>query len=68
MHSAVGLIAMCLKSDPRQDLIIEPTLRGQVIAAQKRDKGVAHIREGIDEEKKVVSRLMTKASYGSRVA
>ncbi|WVZ76653.1 hypothetical protein U9M48_024609 [Paspalum notatum var. saurae] len=33
-------------------LIIEPTLRDQVIAAQKRDKGMAHIREGIDEEKK----------------
>ncbi|WVZ89653.1 LOW QUALITY PROTEIN: hypothetical protein U9M48_036032 [Paspalum notatum var. saurae] len=33
-------------------LIIEPTLRGQVIAAQKRDKGMAHIHEGIDEEKK----------------
>ncbi|WVZ51726.1 LOW QUALITY PROTEIN: hypothetical protein U9M48_002841 [Paspalum notatum var. saurae] len=33
-------------------LIIEPTLRDQVIAAQKRDKGMAHICEGIDEEKK----------------
>ncbi|WVZ79940.1 LOW QUALITY PROTEIN: hypothetical protein U9M48_027462 [Paspalum notatum var. saurae] len=33
-------------------LIIEPTLRDQVIAAQKRDKGMAHIREGIYEEKK----------------
>ncbi|WVZ89929.1 hypothetical protein U9M48_036274 [Paspalum notatum var. saurae] len=33
-------------------LIIEPTLRDQVIAAQKRNKGMAHIREGIDEEKK----------------
>ncbi|WVZ76016.1 hypothetical protein U9M48_024021 [Paspalum notatum var. saurae] len=33
-------------------LIIEPTLRDQVIAAQKRDKGMSHIREGIDEEKK----------------
>ena len=33
-------------------LIIEPTLRDQVIAAQKWDKGMAHIHEGIDEEKK----------------
>ncbi|WVZ97144.1 hypothetical protein U9M48_042699 [Paspalum notatum var. saurae] len=33
-------------------LIIEPTIKDLVIAAQKQDPGIAHIREGIDEEKK----------------
>ncbi|WVZ93953.1 LOW QUALITY PROTEIN: hypothetical protein U9M48_039902 [Paspalum notatum var. saurae] len=33
-------------------LIIQPTLRDQVIGARKRDEGMSHIREGIDEEKK----------------
>ncbi|WVZ70903.1 hypothetical protein U9M48_019532, partial [Paspalum notatum var. saurae] len=33
-------------------LIIEPTIREQVIATQKRDKGMAHIHEGINEKKK----------------
>ncbi|WVZ50109.1 hypothetical protein U9M48_001396 [Paspalum notatum var. saurae] len=33
-------------------LIIEPTIKDLVIAAQKQDPGMAHIREGIDEEKK----------------
>ncbi|WVZ89297.1 hypothetical protein U9M48_035720 [Paspalum notatum var. saurae] len=34
------------------NLIIEPTLKEQVIAAQKQDKGMAHIREGISEKKR----------------
>ncbi|WVZ58265.1 LOW QUALITY PROTEIN: hypothetical protein U9M48_008551, partial [Paspalum notatum var. saurae] len=34
-----------------RDLIIEPTLKEQIIAAQKQDKGMAYIREGIDEKK-----------------
>ncbi|WVZ76413.1 hypothetical protein U9M48_024390 [Paspalum notatum var. saurae] len=34
------------------NLIIKPTIREQVIATQKRDKGMAHIREGINEKKK----------------
>ncbi|WVZ84552.1 hypothetical protein U9M48_031577 [Paspalum notatum var. saurae] len=34
------------------NLIIEPTIKEQIIAAQKQDKGMAHIREGIDEEKR----------------
>ncbi|WVZ90863.1 hypothetical protein U9M48_037122 [Paspalum notatum var. saurae] len=33
-------------------LIIEPTIKDLVIIAQKQDPGMAHIREGIDEEKK----------------
>ncbi|WVZ57661.1 hypothetical protein U9M48_008021, partial [Paspalum notatum var. saurae] len=35
------------------NLIIEPTIKEQIVAAQKQDKGMAHIREGIDEEKRV---------------
>ncbi|WVZ97423.1 hypothetical protein U9M48_042963 [Paspalum notatum var. saurae] len=34
------------------NLIIEPTIKDQIIAAQKQDKGMAHIRESIDEKKK----------------
>ncbi|WVZ75459.1 hypothetical protein U9M48_023509 [Paspalum notatum var. saurae] len=34
------------------NLIIEPTIKEQVIAAQKQDKGMAYIREGIDDEKR----------------
>ncbi|WVZ76553.1 hypothetical protein U9M48_024518 [Paspalum notatum var. saurae] len=34
------------------NLIIEPTIKEQIIAAQKQDKGMAYIREGIDDEKK----------------
>ncbi|WVZ89166.1 hypothetical protein U9M48_035603 [Paspalum notatum var. saurae] len=34
------------------NLIIEPTIKDQIIAAQKQDKSMAHIREGIDEKKK----------------
>ncbi|WVZ97301.1 hypothetical protein U9M48_042849 [Paspalum notatum var. saurae] len=34
------------------DLIIEPTIKDQIIAAQKQDKGMAHIREGLDEKKR----------------
>ncbi|WVZ89916.1 LOW QUALITY PROTEIN: hypothetical protein U9M48_036264 [Paspalum notatum var. saurae] len=33
-------------------LIIEPTIKDLVIVAQKQDPGMAHIREGIGEEKK----------------
>ncbi|WVZ97023.1 hypothetical protein U9M48_042590 [Paspalum notatum var. saurae] len=33
------------------NLIIEPSVREQIIEAQKRDSGMAHIREGIDEER-----------------
>ncbi|WVZ97651.1 hypothetical protein U9M48_043167 [Paspalum notatum var. saurae] len=33
-------------------LIIEPTIKDQIIVAQKQDKGMAHIREGLDEKKR----------------
>ncbi|WVZ93642.1 hypothetical protein U9M48_039607 [Paspalum notatum var. saurae] len=33
-------------------LINEPTIKDQIINAQKQDKGMAHIREGLDEKKK----------------
>ncbi|WVZ89892.1 hypothetical protein U9M48_036241, partial [Paspalum notatum var. saurae] len=33
-------------------LIIEPTIKDLVIAAQKQDKGTAHIREGISDKQK----------------
>ncbi|WVZ64658.1 hypothetical protein U9M48_014152 [Paspalum notatum var. saurae] len=31
-------------------LIIEPTIKDQIIVAQKQDKSMAHIREGLDEK------------------
>ncbi|WVZ75876.1 LOW QUALITY PROTEIN: hypothetical protein U9M48_023897 [Paspalum notatum var. saurae] len=33
-------------------LIIEPTINDQIIVAQKQDKSMAHIREGLDEKKR----------------
>ncbi|WVZ76063.1 hypothetical protein U9M48_024065 [Paspalum notatum var. saurae] len=38
-------------------LIIEPTIKDQIIAAQKKDKGMAHIRDGINEKKKACFKL-----------
>ena len=34
------------------NLIIEPTIKEQIITAQKQDKGMAFIREGMDEKKR----------------
>ncbi|WVZ80663.1 hypothetical protein U9M48_028120, partial [Paspalum notatum var. saurae] len=34
------------------NLIIEPTIKDQIIAEQKKDKGMVHIRDGINEKKK----------------
>ena len=34
------------------NLIIEPTLKEQIIAAQKQDQGMTHIPEEIDDKKK----------------
>ncbi|WVZ64212.1 hypothetical protein U9M48_013772 [Paspalum notatum var. saurae] len=34
------------------NLIIEPTIKEQIITAQKQDKGIAFIREGMDEKKR----------------
>ncbi|WVZ97356.1 hypothetical protein U9M48_042903, partial [Paspalum notatum var. saurae] len=39
------------------NLVIEPTIKEQIIAAQKKDKGMAHIRDGINEKKKACFRL-----------
>ncbi|WVZ76299.1 hypothetical protein U9M48_024286, partial [Paspalum notatum var. saurae] len=39
------------------NLIIEPTIKDQIVAAQKKDKGMAHIRDGIIEKKKACFRL-----------
>ncbi|WVZ49208.1 hypothetical protein U9M48_000585 [Paspalum notatum var. saurae] len=33
-------------------LIIEPTIKDQIIVAQKQDKSMAHIHEGLDEKKR----------------
>ncbi|WVZ97341.1 hypothetical protein U9M48_042888 [Paspalum notatum var. saurae] len=34
------------------NLIIEPTIKEQIVSAQKQDKGMAFIREGMDEKKR----------------
>ncbi|WVZ70589.1 hypothetical protein U9M48_019244 [Paspalum notatum var. saurae] len=39
------------------NIIVEPTIRDEIIEAQKKDKGMAHIREGIDEKKKACFKL-----------
>ncbi|WVZ80655.1 hypothetical protein U9M48_028113 [Paspalum notatum var. saurae] len=38
-------------------LIIEPTIKDQITEAQKKDKGMAHIRDGINEKKKYCFKL-----------
>ncbi|WVZ72087.1 LOW QUALITY PROTEIN: hypothetical protein U9M48_020600 [Paspalum notatum var. saurae] len=39
------------------NLVLEPTIKDQIIAAQKQDKGMAHIRDGIDDKKKACFKL-----------
>ncbi|WVZ63583.1 hypothetical protein U9M48_013206 [Paspalum notatum var. saurae] len=39
------------------NLVLEPTIKDQIIAAQKQDKGMAHIRDGINEKKKACFKL-----------
>ncbi|WVZ76151.1 hypothetical protein U9M48_024149 [Paspalum notatum var. saurae] len=39
------------------NLIIEPTIKDQIIAAQKKDKGMSHIRDEINEKKKACFKL-----------
>ncbi|WVZ84506.1 hypothetical protein U9M48_031535 [Paspalum notatum var. saurae] len=34
------------------NLVLEPTIKDQIIAAEKQDKGMAYIREGLDEKKR----------------
>ncbi|WVZ89803.1 LOW QUALITY PROTEIN: hypothetical protein U9M48_036162 [Paspalum notatum var. saurae] len=41
-------------------LIIEPTIKDQIIVAQKQDKDMAHIREGLDEKKRACFTLDDK--------
>ncbi|WVZ90266.1 hypothetical protein U9M48_036580 [Paspalum notatum var. saurae] len=39
------------------NLVLEPTIKDQVIEAQKQDKGMAHIREEINDKKKACFKL-----------
>ncbi|WVZ84710.1 hypothetical protein U9M48_031705 [Paspalum notatum var. saurae] len=39
------------------NLVLEPTIKDQIIAAQKQDKGMAHIREEINDKKKACFKL-----------
>ncbi|WVZ63963.1 LOW QUALITY PROTEIN: hypothetical protein U9M48_013551 [Paspalum notatum var. saurae] len=39
------------------NIIIEPTIKDEIIEAQKKDKGMTHICEGIDEKKKACFKL-----------
>ncbi|WVZ97577.1 hypothetical protein U9M48_043103, partial [Paspalum notatum var. saurae] len=39
------------------NLVLEPTIKDQIIAAQKQDKGMAHIRDRIDDKKKACFKL-----------
>ncbi|WVZ93856.1 hypothetical protein U9M48_039810 [Paspalum notatum var. saurae] len=39
------------------NLVLEPTIKDQIIAAQKQDKGMAHIRDEIDDKKKARFKL-----------
>ncbi|WVZ70797.1 hypothetical protein U9M48_019434 [Paspalum notatum var. saurae] len=48
------------------NLVLEPTIKDQIIARQKQDKGMAHIRDRIDDKKKAVSSLTKKESCGSK--
>ncbi|WVZ63571.1 hypothetical protein U9M48_013194 [Paspalum notatum var. saurae] len=42
------------------NLILESTIKDQIIAAQKKDKGMAHIRDRINEKKKACFKLDEK--------
>ncbi|WVZ70361.1 hypothetical protein U9M48_019036 [Paspalum notatum var. saurae] len=39
------------------NLVLEPTIKDQIIAAQKKDKGMAHIRDEINDKKKAYFKL-----------
>ncbi|WVZ63921.1 hypothetical protein U9M48_013513 [Paspalum notatum var. saurae] len=39
------------------NLVFEPTIKDQIIAAQKQDKGMAHIRDEINDKKKACFKL-----------
>ncbi|WVZ51732.1 hypothetical protein U9M48_002847 [Paspalum notatum var. saurae] len=38
-------------------LVLEPTIKDQIIAAQKQDKGISHIRDEINDKKKACFKL-----------
>ncbi|WVZ49662.1 hypothetical protein U9M48_000999 [Paspalum notatum var. saurae] len=48
------------------NLVLEPTIKDQIIARQKQDKGMSHIRDEINEKKKAVSSSTRKESCGSK--
>ncbi|WVZ84775.1 hypothetical protein U9M48_031765 [Paspalum notatum var. saurae] len=39
------------------NIIVEPSIKDEIIEAQKKDKGMAHIRTGIDKKKKACFKL-----------
>jgi hypothetical protein len=49
------------------NIIVEPTIRDQIIAAQKENKGIGYIKKKLDREKHSVSGLMMQECYGSRI-
>ncbi|WVZ96623.1 hypothetical protein U9M48_042237 [Paspalum notatum var. saurae] len=58
----IGDIEMPTAEAELYNLVLEPTIKDQIIAAQKQDKGMAHIRDEIDDKKKAVSSLTKKES------
>jgi hypothetical protein len=51
------------------NITLTPTLKGEIIAAQKNDVGMAHIKRRIQEgdKKLLVSTRMRRVPYGSRI-
>jgi hypothetical protein len=49
------------------NITIESTIRDQIIAAQKENKGIGHIKKKLEREKHHVSELMKQMSYGSKI-
>ncbi|WVZ51434.1 hypothetical protein U9M48_002582 [Paspalum notatum var. saurae] len=48
----IGDIEMPIVLEELYNLVLEPTIKDQIIAAQKLDKGIAYILEGLDEKKR----------------
>ena len=49
------------------NIIVEATIRDQVIAAQKENKGIAHIKERVRNGKAECFSIVMKVCYGSRI-
>jgi hypothetical protein len=49
------------------NITIESTIRDQIIAAQKENKGIGHIKRKLERGKHLVLELMKQMSYGSRI-